>query len=74
MYDNVIYTIWIVFIREALLSLKFYNVEKGEWNEGYECTLWIIINFMLNNLINGQEVMNLLVNEEKKNYKILVNK
>jgi len=74
LFDNIIYTIWIMFIREALLSLKYYNVEKKQWDEGCRSHLWLIVNYLLNNLVNGQEIMNLLVNEEKKSYKITVNK
>ena len=74
LFDNIIYTIWIIFIREALYSLKYYDVNKRAWNDGFAPYLWIIVNFLLHNLVNGQEIINLLVNEEKKSYKILVNK
>ncbi len=63
----------IVFVREALYSLKNFNVEKKAWNQKHQSSNWIIVNFLLNNQINGQEVMNLLINYEKKTYKIVVN-
>lgn len=73
-YDNIIYTIWLLFIREALLSLKHYNKEKKEWRLPSQSYLWMILNFLLKNATNEQDIMNLHVNEEKRSYKISVNR
>lgn len=65
---------WVVFTREALLSLKDYDIETKKWKCINNSAIWIIVNFLLNNQINGQEVVNIYINLEKKTFKILINR
>ena len=73
-YRDGIYCIWLLYIRKAVLGLTLYNEELKRWGHAHTQGAWIFLQFLLENQIPGQEIININLEEDKKEFHIVLNK
>jgi dipeptidyl-peptidase-3 len=73
-FKDSIYCIWLLYIRKAVLGLNLYNEENKRWGQAHTQGAWIFLRFLLENQIEGQEILNIKLEEEKKLFHINLNK
>jgi len=74
LYKDIIYSIWLVFIRKAVLGLNLYNDEVKRWGQAHTQGAWIFVQYLLENQVEGQEILTINLEEDKKNFTINLNK
>jgi dipeptidyl-peptidase III len=73
-YKDIIYAIWLLYIRKGVLGLNLYNTEVKRWGQAHTQGAWIFVQFLLDNQMEGQEILTVTMNEEKNDFSINLNK
>ena len=73
-YKNVNYTIWLLFFIRGISELTNYNEKNKTWIYPSSQSIWILINYFLENQKEGEEIIKFELDEEKQTFKIQVNK
>ncbi len=73
-YKDVIYSQWLIFIRKGVLGLELFNKELLNWGDCYAQSAWIFVNYLLDNQIDNQKILEINYNEELKTLNIILDK
>jgi hypothetical protein len=74
LYKDTIYTIWLLYIRKGILGLPLYNDEVKRWGQAHTQGAWVFVQFLLEHQMQGQEILTLNFDEEKRQFSINLNK
>lgn len=73
-YKDLIYSIWLLYIRKGIMGLPLYNDELKKWGQAHTQGAWVFVQFLLENQMEGQEIVTLNYEEDKKNFAITLNR
>jgi hypothetical protein len=74
LYKDIIYCLWLLYIRKGVLGLDLYNDDVKRWGQAHTQGAWIFTRFLLENQIEGQEILNIKLEEDKKQFHISLNR
>jgi dipeptidyl-peptidase-3 len=74
LYQEIIYAIWLMYIRKGILGLPLFNDESKKWGQAHTQGAWIFVQFLLDNQSPGQEILNVVFDEDKQDFSIIVDK
>ena len=69
-----IYAMWMLYIRKGIIGLTMYNDEIKKWGQAHTQGAWVFTQYLLENQIQGQEILTIQLEEEKKTFHINLNK
>lgn len=73
-FKDIIYTIWLLYIRKGIIGLPLYNEEVKRWGQAHTQGAWVFVQFLLQNQLEGQEILIVTLEEDKKTFHINLNK
>jgi len=73
-YKDIVYSNWLLYIRKGVLGLSLYNEEVKRWGQAHTQGAWVFVQFLLENQVEGQEILTVTMNEEKNDFTINLNK
>jgi len=73
-YKEIVYCQWLIFIRKGVLGLELYNEELKIWGNTSTKGAWIFVNYLLENQIENQKILEINFNQDLKNLEILLDK
>jgi dipeptidyl-peptidase-3 len=71
-YQDVIYAIWLLYIRKGIIGLPLYDEETKKWGQAHTQGAWIFTNFLLENQHEDKPILS--IQFEEKELKINLNK
>jgi dipeptidyl-peptidase-3 len=74
LYKELVYAIWLLYIRKAIIGLSLYNDEVKKWGQAHTQGAWVFVQYLLENQISGQEILTVQFEEEQKQFHINLNK
>lgn len=72
--ESVTQTIWLLFFSQTISSLNSYNEKEKVWTHTQSQACWIILNYILSEQKESEEIIKIELDEEKKNFKLNINK
>jgi len=73
-YKEIIYCQWLIFIRKGVLGLELYNEELKSWGNTSAQGAWIFVNYLRENQIENQKILEINYTEESKSLEIILDK
>lgn len=73
-FNDVIYSMWLIYFRTGILGLPLYNPDNKKWGQAHTQGAWVFTNFVLDKQKKGIEILKVELNEENSSVKIIVNK
>lgn len=56
------------------MGLSIYNEEVKKWGQAHTQGAWVFVQFLLENQLEGQEILTIQFDEEKKTFHLTLNK
>ncbi len=73
-YKDAIHSIWLLYVRKAVLGLNLYNDEVKRWGQAHTQGAWVFLSFLMENQIADQQIVTFTLDENKKDFSIKLNK
>ena len=73
-YKDIIYCQWLLYVREGILGLSLYDEDLKRWGHSNTQGAWIFVNFLLENQIPNQKILEIEFDEDAKKLDINLDK
>ena len=71
-YEDVITNMWLTYFIGGIIGIGYYK--NGKWNNPYSLERFLFLNYVLKNQEIGKEIILFNIDEEKRTFKIVLNK
>ena len=71
-YEDVITNMWLTYFIGGIIGIGYYK--NGKWNNPYSQERFLFLNYVLKNQEIGKEIILFNIDEEKRTFKIVLNK